>query len=136
MIQWKTDGLFIQYVDFVTKRADVSFILLLMFWRTPYLQTVRHCTKLFWENWVFWVMSLNCPVLLQMELGLRRVNWMACVHDSDMNFRHSFLFTAFDIDWQQHVLSFVIKQHISWRYLNTWGNCWSFLRTLLIELQF
>lgn len=58
------------------------------------------------------------------------------VHDSDMNFSHSFLFTEFDIDWHQHVLSLVIKQHISWRYLNTWGNYGSFLRTLLRELQF
>lgn len=38
---------------------------------------------------------------------------MACVPDSDMSFRHLFLFTAFNIDWDQHVLSVVINQHIS-----------------------
>lgn len=38
---------FIQYVNIFTKKAGVSFDLLLMFWKTPFLQTVKHCTKLF-----------------------------------------------------------------------------------------
>lgn len=136
MFQWKNQiVLFIQNVEIVAKRAKVSIVLLLMFWRTQFFANSETLHKIVLRELSVLgddVSKLSSVVTDEASVKAGKLS----VHDSDMNFSHSFLFTEFDIDWHQHVLSLVIKQHISWRYLNTWGNYGSFLRTLLRELQF